>query len=85
MFGLWQLGRLDLVDEITSLASPCSNIASIATVVQTDLVNLKEWVDAGGKVLCNIMNIVRTAPDVIGAATMMEQVQALDPSFNNYW
>ncbi|KAF5380902.1 hypothetical protein D9615_004009 [Tricholomella constricta] len=47
-----------------------------AMVVQSDLVNIDEWVDAGGKPLCNVVvNVVRIAPEATSGPALMQQVE----------
>ncbi|KAG5652249.1 NRPS protein [Sphagnurus paluster] len=98
--GLWQAGRSGLLDGISQLASPCSNIvpmyvrgldnncvvaiaqgiqedlrARSATILQSDLIKIDEWVDAGGKPLTNVVvNIVRVAPEGKSGEILMKQL-----------
>ncbi|KAG6917971.1 NRPS [Tephrocybe rancida] len=47
-----------------------------SVVVQSDLVNINQWVGAGERPLCNVVvNIVRVAPDVTTTAGLMSQVE----------
>ncbi|KAG5645251.1 NRPS protein [Asterophora parasitica] len=46
-----------------------------AAVLQSDLVKIDEWIDAGGKPLCNVVvNVIRLAPASSGAK-VLEQIE----------